>query len=153
MLFFGSHVLSQLLSVRYEFFVVWYHFKLLDRGIVGCEGIPTPHPPQAVPLLPQEKAVKKPSPNMETETIIPSIHISTNMRPRLRQGPVAHYLQLYLLLQARLGSDIHTAHTPYQASTVPDSLCLFRAATVFVTVFRFFTYRFYYKDFKKSIVL
>ena len=52
--------------------------------------------------------------------------------------------------QARLGSDIHTAHTPYRASTVSDSLYLFRAATVFVTVFRFFTYRFYYKYFEKS---
>ena len=45
------------------------------------------------------------------------------------------------------------AHTPYRAFTYPDSLCLFCAATVFVTVFRFFTHRFYYKYFKKSILL
>jgi hypothetical protein len=91
---------------------------------------------------------------METEkTLIPSIHISTNMRPRLRQGPVAHYSLFDKLLRARLGSDIHTAHTPYRASTYPDSLYLFRAATVFVTVFRFFTHRFYYKITKMSIVL
>ena len=42
------------------------------------------------------------------------------------------------------------AHTPYRDRTVPDSLCHFCAATVFVTVFRFFTHRFYYKYFKKS---
>ena len=44
------------------------------------------------------------------------------------------------------------AHTPYRDRTVPDSLCHFCAATVFVTVFRFFTHRFYYKYFKKSIL-
>ena len=43
---------------------------------------------------------------METEkTLIPSIHISTNMRPRLRQGPVIHYSAR--LSRMRLGSDIH----------------------------------------------
>ena len=40
-----------------------------------------------------KRQIKKPPQNMETEkTLIPSIHISTNMRPRLRQGPDAHYL-------------------------------------------------------------
>ena len=72
---------------------------------------------------------------------------------------------IHSLSQARLGSDIRAkdlttychgtcrlAHTPYRDRTVPDSLCHFCAATVFVTVFRFFTHRFYYKYFKKSIL-
>ena len=96
--------------------------------------------------------------------------------PTLISCQKLHTDAYFQLSQARLGSDIHgnrgiyrsllprqteketrshilpSVRTPYRAFTYPDSLHLFRTATVFVTVFRFFTYRFYYKDIKKSIL-
>ena len=42
-------------------------------------------------LIQYGKGAKELCPIWKRKTTITSIHISTNMRPRLRQGPVAHY--------------------------------------------------------------
>ena len=69
---------------KHRFAMPWYGATVVARDMDGIAV-------EICPLCGREN--KKPLPNMETEkTLIPSIHISTNMRPRLRQGPVTHYL-------------------------------------------------------------
>ena len=110
-----------------------------------------------------KRQIKKTAPNMETEK---QLYHPFTYPPICAQDYGRAPSLITVFSQARLGSDIRAwgryrhchgsrrlAHTPYRDRTVPDSLCLFCAATVFVTVFRFFTYRFYYKDIKMSIVL